>query len=284
MFSIYNGKRLDELYFITVRYCFKDIHDITDAIMEENDAVVDLLEEKIKKIYKRKKGNQKSKEGDIGEEFAILGIKQCGFNKGYKIRKKGNGTFRIYKQVSAIKGRGGVDIFVEFTDNYGKTSGFLVEAKNWKYYPKGISNSFYEDEIQDRFVKPDSNNEFPHSVTMNKKNIPSIIERCNRNGITPLPIDDKITKKNMDADSLKPILEHFVDDFSDYIKNDIPDLNMEENVSFKDDLLQGKDYKVIAKKYDKSVGYIRNIGAKLDMPNRRDKEWRDIYFMRFREV
>jgi len=255
--------------------------------MKEIDAIIETLEEDLNKILKRKKGNKSKKEGDMGEEFVKSAIKQSFWEKGYKIGEKGKGSYRVHKQVKANKnGMGGVDFFVEYTDEKGNTSGIFVESKNWKAYRGGVSNKFYNDEIKDRFERADSKKKFPHAVTMNKGNIPSIKDRCDNDDITPLPLDDKLTEDNIDAKSLKPIYENFKRSFTDYIKDIVPDVNKDCQIeeSIESDILIGKDYRVIAKKWGVSVKYVRNVAIKLGIPDRRKKSWRVISLIRYKEV
>ena len=120
---------------------------------------------------------------------------------------------------------------------------------------------------------------------MNKGNIPSIKDKCDNDKITPLPMNDKLTKDNIDAKSLKPIYEDFKDGFSEYIDGIVPnikDSNTEDSIER--DIIIGKDYRVIAKKWDVSVKYVRNVETKLGMPDRRSRSWRKISLIRYEEV
>jgi len=47
--------------------------------MKEIDAISEVLEEDLKKILKRKKGNTKVKEGKMGETFVKSAVKQSFF-------------------------------------------------------------------------------------------------------------------------------------------------------------------------------------------------------------
>jgi len=180
---------------------------------------------------------------------------------------------------------GGVDIYVEYTDEQGSTSGCFVEAKNWSAYPKGVSDKIYNDEIKDRFDRVDHKKKFPHSVTMNKGNIPSIKDKCDNDKITPLPIDTKLTKDNIDAESLKPVYENFKDEFSEHIDDIVPDIkDSKTEDSIENDIILGKDYRVIAKKWDVSVEHVRNVATKLDVPSRKVKDWKTISLIRYEEV
>lgn len=251
--------------------------------MDEIDAATEVLKDELNKIFNTKK-SIRSKRGKAGEAMIKSAIKQSFFDKGYNLSFKGNGTFRVRKQVKANKkGRGGIDFNVEYTDEQGNSDDFFVESKNWGKY--SFSNDTYNSEIKDRFEKVDKNNNKRRSVGIPKHHLnnTNIINECPKDNITVLPFDNQI-KKTTKSGEIDTISNNFKKTFDDYIDNFVPDINRDREESIEEDLKQGKEINVVAKKWGKSVGYVRNIHQKLGLPDRRKTPWKAISYIEYEPV
>jgi len=252
--------------------------------MDEIDAVDDFLKHEFNKIYKQKK-SIRNERGKTGEAFVKNAIKQSFFDKGYEIKDKGNGTFRVRKQVNANnQGRGGIDFYVEFTDENGNSNEILVESKNWGNY--SFSNDTYNNEIKDRFDKVDKKNEMNRALAIPKhhQSNKNIIQECPKDNITVIPIEQQILKKTIKRGELKQTFEGFKESFDDYIDGFVPDVNEDRVESLEEDLKQGKEIKVVANKWDVSEGHVRNVYNKLGLPDRRKMPWKTISYIQYEPV
>ena len=232
-------------------------------MMNETDAVSEALESELNNIWNNRK-SENSRKGDMGEVFVKNAIRQSFFDKGYKIAKKGKGTFRVHKQVkSGNKGRGEIDFNVTFTDENGNSGEWFVESKNWGDYP--ISKDTYKTEIKDRFNKVDSSNNKKRALAIPKShtNSTNIKNNCPKDKITVIPIEQQITDHTINNKQVKSTFKNFKDEMDKYIEDFVPDITNRQEDSIERDLTQGKDYTVVAKKWDKSEGHIRNIASKL---------------------
>jgi len=157
--------------------------------------------------------NPKKKDGDIGERFVKDCVKYYMWNKGFKLRSSGNRTFKIEGQYKAGKGgMGGIDFRFGFVYN-NRPYDCYVETKNWGVYP--ITPTIFQTEILDRFTKNSSQLGYIWILTINKGQINQINTFCSLHkvSINIVPIDRKITTAQLNIASLKPIMEHFLDDF-----------------------------------------------------------------------
>lgn len=156
--------------------------------------------------------NTNDKDGDIGERFVKDSIKYYMWEKGFKVRSTGNRTFYIEEQYGSDKKRGneGIDFRFGFVHNMRRYDCY-IESKNWNVYP--ITPSIFKKEILDRFTMNANQLGCVWILTMNKKNIPSINTKCIANNIHIVPIDMKITSSQLNTNSLRIIMEHFLEDF-----------------------------------------------------------------------
>jgi hypothetical protein len=177
--------------------------------MNEIDAVIDVLSDELLKIYNSYKSYNK-RTGDIGEEFAKSVIKQVFLDRKCILYYQGYKTFRTYTQINANhRGRGGIDIFLDFIDTNGKPYYVFIEMKNWDYYLTGISDKWYREKIRQRFFKNDPNKKRYWVVVMNRDNIEYIQRKCRNDKINILPIDELLYGSNLKPKPLKQIFLHF---------------------------------------------------------------------------
>lgn len=258
--------------------------------LPDMDARSEVLKDELTDIWNNSK-SQRSRKGDMGETFVKSAIKQSFFEKGYKLGEEGNGTFRVYKRVKAQdeKGRGGIDFNVGFTDSSGNSDEFFAEVKNWADY--GISQNTYESEIRSRFDKVDSSNSkkralaIPEHQTRNQH----IKNKCPKDNITTLPIDQQLDGSTLGNDEVKPTFKNFKKNVDDYIDDFVPDAEGISEEGILGDLIQGKDYGVIAKKWGVSERTIQNYasdfrGEGYDVPRQGRKKFKTISLVRYEMV
>jgi len=275
--------------------------------MDEIDALVAAVNDKLVKINKTTYVNDEKdrrKKGDMGEAFGRYCIKQCLFNRGYKLSTGGPQTFKIIKrhmaeQEGPRKGEGGIDFFLTVNASDGTAHEFFIEFKNWGHYP--ISHLFEKD-ILSRFTDHDPGKKRHWIVTMNKRNIEDIKEPCRQNDITIIPIEQHVTSYFLGPNPvdgsypLKTTIRKFIEDFTYYFNHVLYDttavqqfelqqkMRTEKTEKLKADILQGKDYNVLALKYDfEDVSYVKELKHKMkkqgeDVPDRRKNGWKDIEF------
>ena len=191
--------------------------------MKEIDAVIRVVNRQLIKIYN---SNQPLKQrlGDMGEVFVKYAIKQCLFDQGFRVGKRGSKTFTIYTHYKAKKkkrkkkDKRGVDFYLKFRDDTGKTYRCFIEVKNWKHYTKGIPPYMFNESILNRFVWYDIWVRRFWIVTMNKRNTKYIKDRCKRYTIGIIPITQHITHIFLKPASLKPIMQDFMLNFTDFLE------------------------------------------------------------------
>lgn len=157
-----------------------------------------------------------NKLGKIGEEFVEEGIKLSLWEMGYNLdpNLNGNHTFDILPYFGANDNNvGGIDFYLRVTDDM-RTHHFLVEVKNWAHY-KNISDDIFKEEISNRFKKQDPNHDKFWILTMNKRNVFHILDRCNKEGIFIIPIEEHLTSTDyINEDILQHTMTKFIDKFS----------------------------------------------------------------------
>jgi hypothetical protein len=233
----------------------------------------------------------KDKLGKIGERFVKYGLKYYLWNKGFKVRSRGERTFKIEGQYRVTRsGVGGIDFRLQFVHSNKKYDCY-VEVKNWAHY-KRISNAMFNTEILSRFTNNASQSGCIWIVTMNKRNIPFIRQKCQQNNIHIIPMEEHITTQFLTQHHLTYIMEKFLDDYSNLLNNltgkTISNVKRTSKINqpgtFEWDLEIGIPYDLVAAKYGKSVGTLRKEYSKLrsqviDLPDRRSREWRGMQFM-----
>lgn len=194
--------------------------------------------------------NSLDKDGDIGERFVKDSIKYYMSQKGFKLRPSGNRTYYIEKPPK--KGKQGADFPFCFIHNYCVYSCY-IESKNWKVY-QFIPQKMFQKEILDRFIKKANQHGSIWIVTMNHANIHLISQRCQQHNIFIIPLDTKITTIQLTLANLKPIMEHFLDEFHKLITSLIqvnirkPKKQLRANSKpYDDDIILGLPSDLIAK-------------------------------------
>jgi len=192
---------------------------ITHLMISEIDAVIDVLSNKLSNIWIKTKGSAQGK-GDIGEIFVKYGVKQCFFDKGYKIRVGGIGTFAVYKQVNKKgKGRGGIDFCIDYTNLKNQFYPLLLEVKNWKHYQHGISPSDYKVWIYDRFNNLDPQRDRYWILAINTRNVKYIYKHCKNDKINIIRLQEHLTNQYIYSPLLDPIFIDFMSKFDSLIKD-----------------------------------------------------------------
>jgi hypothetical protein len=161
--------------------------------------------------------NPKKKDGDIGERFVKDCIKYYMWRKGFKLRHSGDRTFKIEGQYRAGRGgMGGIDFRFGFVYNNSPFDCF-IEMKNWNVYQ--ISPTDFQREILNRFTQNTNATGCYWVLTINTGQVSQILQLCGqfKVKIDIIPIDTKITTVQLNVQSLKPIVEHFLDDFDRWI-------------------------------------------------------------------
>jgi hypothetical protein len=153
--------------------------------------------------------NPLDKDGDIGERFVKDNIKYYMSKKGFKLRPSGNRTYYIEKPPK--KGKVGADFPFCFTHNNSLYNCY-IESKNWKVY-QFIPQKMFQNEILDRFILKANQHGSIWILTINQANIHLISQRCQQHNIFIVPIDTKITTAQLTLANLRPIMEHFIDEF-----------------------------------------------------------------------
>ena len=140
------------------------------------------------------------------------------WDKGYKLEEKGEKTFTIHRQYRAYEGKlRGMDHYLRFRDETDREYKCFIEVKNWKHYKNGISEDMFKKRILRRFTLYDIFRRRCWILAINYRNIPYIEKNCKKHNIHIIPIQDHITKQYISPFVFKPILEQFIDDFSDFI-------------------------------------------------------------------
>jgi len=230
--------------------------------MKLHDAYVDDLLKKLIDINNRHYNNQKDKDGDIGERFVKDCIKYYMWEKDFRLGESGNRIFSIKGQYKVEKsGYGGIDFRFRFVHNNRRYDCY-VESKNWKKYKK-IHYSTFTDEILDRFTKNTTQQRCKWIVTMNKSNIPLIEQWCQNCGIYILPIDKKITTRQLNTKSFTPIMKDFLDELDKLMKKLTGKklckswkMNKKYPRSLDADIIKGLPPKLISLKHGVSEKYV----------------------------
>jgi hypothetical protein len=144
----------------------------------------------------------------------------------------------------------------------------------------------YNSEIKKRFDDLDPSNNKKRVLTIPKHQINKQVmkDECPKDNINVIPIDQKINNDTIKNDELKPTFENFKEAFDEYIDGFVPDVNKNRDESIEEDLKQGKEIKVVAKKWDKVEEYIRNVASKLGISDRRKIPWKMISYIQYEPV
>jgi hypothetical protein len=129
--------------------------------------------------------------------------------KGFELRPSGDRTYYIEKPPK--RGKPGADFPFCFTYNSSLYNCY-IESKNWKVY-QFIPQNMFQNEILDRFILKANQHGSIWILTMNQANIHLISQRCQQHNIFIIPIDTKITTAQLTLANLRPIMEHFIDEF-----------------------------------------------------------------------
>jgi len=164
---------------------------------------------KLTNIDNRTYTNPLEKNGDMGERFVKDCIKYYMSKKGFKLRPSGDRTYYIEKPPK--RGKPGADFPFCFTYNSSLYNCY-IESKNWKVY-QFIPQNMFQNEILDRFILKANQHGSIWILTMNQANIHLISQRCQQHNIFIIPIDTKITTAQLTLANLRPIMEHFIDEF-----------------------------------------------------------------------
>lgn len=133
------------------------------------------------------------------------------WEKGFKLRRTGNRTFKIEGQFRAGRGgMGGIDFRFGFVYNK-KRYDCYIETKNWAVYP--LSPNMFQTEILDRFYNNANQPGCIWILTINRGYIRAISALCLINNIDIVTINCKITPHQLNIFNLRPIMEDFLDDF-----------------------------------------------------------------------
>jgi len=112
----------------------------------------------------------------------------------------------------------GIDFYLRIKDD-GTIYEFLVEVKNWAHY-KNISDDIFKEEILDRFKKQDSRHNKFWILTMNKRNVLHISDRCKKEGIFIIPIEEHLTTTDyINEDILQHTMTKFINKFSGLLES-----------------------------------------------------------------
>ena len=229
--------------------------------------------------------------GKIGERFTKYGLRYYLWERGFKVRNQGERTFKIDPQYRAsTRGIGGIDFRLEFIYQRKKYDCY-IESKNWGAYQK-ISKKTFDEEILDRFTKNANAPGCIWIVTMNKRNLHLINQRCQQNNIHILPLEEHITSQFLTQHHLTYIMEKFLDEYSSLLNSltgrKISNVKRTSKTNipgtYEWDLEIGIPYNLIASKYNQKVSYLRKRNSELrkqgiDLPDRRSREWRGMKFM-----
>ena len=185
--------------------------------MDEIDAVIKVLNLKLRRIN-LSDDPPRIKLGDMGEALAKYGIKQCLFDRDFRVGQRGSRTFTLQRHYRAgEQGIGSIDDYLKFRVKWWKKYRCFVEVKNWTLMRNGIDDDIFESEILDRFRKNDRFGRRFWALAITEVNVRYIEERCRRNNIRIIPIAEYLTDLQMEPMFLKPILEQFMEEFSQVI-------------------------------------------------------------------
>jgi hypothetical protein len=230
----------------------------------------------------------KFKDGALGEKFVKYGLRYYFWSKGFKVRSKGERTFR-YKDNS--KSLGGIDLRFWFNYNNNLFENY-IEVKNWADH-YSIPYSDFKSEILDRFTRNANQPGINWIVTMNVNNIKKISKNCQKYNIHIIPIDTKITTNQINIPTLTKMMENFLDNtsmiFDGITGRKISDVKLKTKKltdgKMDWDLRLGLPYDLISKKHKNvSIKSIKKRNSVLrargiDLPDRRSKEWRGMQIM-----
>ena len=159
--------------------------------------------------------NLRKKDGDIGERFVKDSIKYYMWEKGFKLRKSGNSSFKIKGQYKSGKGgMGGIDFWFVFVHN-NKQYDCYVEVKNWNIFV--LTPTMFQEEVLNRFLMNVNQPGNIKILTVNRGYLRPMGALCLNHNIHIVPIDTKITKNQLNATSLRSIMENFLDEFDKLI-------------------------------------------------------------------
>ncbi|MFE3845855.1 hypothetical protein ACFL1L_03225 [Thermoplasmatota archaeon] len=228
--------------------------------------------------------------GILGEKFVGYCICHSLWKLGYSLNYQYSPhSYRIVPKYGANEdGVGGIDLHLTITNKDEIRYNFLIEIKNWAHY--SITPSMFRTEILDRFLRVDSHGYYSWIITMNRRNIENLRNRCKENNIHILPIDEHITPDYVgNTNIFKNAIAEFIDAFCSLITElarwrEYPYLVVEKSDNrpkwdmISQDILMGVPYDVIELRYNTTRGYICRCASDLrrwirSLPDRRNKEW-----------
>lgn len=219
------------------------------------DGFMDTIE-KLKKRYPDYRINLKVKNnllGDIGEEF-FDNISWLLHTRGFSSIGNGNRTYRIVKHYGAAiySARGGIDRRITIKDETGRIRNLAIEVKNWKWMRKGIGIELWQNDFLDRYKKCDEDD--IKILVMNKRNKNLLMERCRKEKIIFIGLDQHITPE-IGRDKVFYCFREFYLEMNTLI-NEIFYTDLEKMRILKKN---GVEVKIIAKAFGYSKNYLYGI-------------------------
>ena len=230
------------------------------------------VNDEIEKI-KYDKNNRSNYLGDVGELLVEYGIKWYFWNRGFKIGRFWNYTFRVISQYKADKTtrKGGIDFYIKF--RYGwRTYRLFIEVKNWDDFVTGkgiISDGRFKSQILDRYTKYDRFRIRKRILVITDGYTNNIKLRCEKHGIKVIPLQNQIMPELLHETLVESNLKHFIKDLSgilkDLIKKEITD-KPKTNVStltktdkILEDIKRGLPTGLISRVHGTSDSYIYKV-------------------------
>jgi hypothetical protein len=153
------------------------------------------LIKKFKEISLRYKDHN-NKIGKFGESYLLSNLRLQLRDKGYKWSNKTiPKSYRIFSQwkTDLSNARGGIDYKLILRDENCKIYPILLECSNWMKM-HNINDYIYNLRIKSKFDMHDIENRYFHILAINKRNKQLLQERCLKDGILILEIENHISE------------------------------------------------------------------------------------------
>ena len=214
--------------------------------------------------------------GDVGELLVEYGIKWFFWNKGYRIGRFWNYTFKVIPHFKANKvtKKGGIDFYLKFRFGW-RTYRLFIEVKNWDDFVKTsgvVSNHRFKTEILDRYTDYEGYIHKHRLLVIPNGYRKNINPRCEENNIKVIPLQNQIMPELLHESLVESNLNHFLNDFSNILKSimkkEITDnpktLTTQKTKTDKIlvDIKKGLPAGLISKVYGSSVSYIYKVKSK----------------------
>jgi hypothetical protein len=109
----------------------------------------------------------------------------------------------------------GIDIYCRIVDDDNNSYSIGIEVCNWRGKYHSLNDYIYETRIRNKFLNYDKQNNMIHFITMNKRNIPLIQDRCDRDNINIIPMREHITPELIDKLISKGLIKPEFDSLQD---------------------------------------------------------------------